>query len=60
MGTAGERPERRDVRVHGADDLKLHHLSRAMRWLGDNREAVEEALFQRRRDLFTECTLAFF
>ena len=31
-----------------------------MRWLGDNREAVEEALFHRRRDLFTECTLAFF
>lgn len=56
---AGER-WRRDVRVHGAEDLQLHHLYRAMRWLGDNREAVEEALFHRRRDLFTECTLAFF
>ena len=56
---AGER-WRRDVRVNGAEDLQLHHLYRAMRWLGDNREAVEEALFHRRRDLFTECTLAFF
>jgi hypothetical protein len=56
---AGER-WRRDVRVPGSDGLKLHHLYRAMRWLGDNRAEVEEALFQRRRDLFTECTLAFF
>jgi hypothetical protein len=56
---AGER-WRRDVRVEGSDDLKLHHLYRAMRWLGDNREEVEEALFHRRRDLFTQCTLAFF
>ena len=56
---AGER-WRRDVRVPGSDGLKLHHLYRAMRWLGDNRAEVEEALFRRRRDLFTECTLAFF
>ncbi len=56
---AGER-WRRDVRMNGAEDLQLHHLYRAIRWLGDNREAVEEALFHRRRDLFTECTLAFF
>ena len=56
---AGERG-RRDVRVHGTEDLQLHHLYRAMRWLGDKREAVEEVLFQRRRDLFTQCTLAFF
>ncbi len=56
---AGDR-WRRDVRVPGSDGLKLHHLYRAMRWLGDSRAEVEEALFQRRRDLFTECTLAFF
>jgi len=56
---AGER-WRRDVRVNGSDGLKLHHLYRAMRWLGDSREEVEQVLFQRRRDLFTECTLAFF
>src|SRR4030042_2023346 len=56
---AGER-WRRDVRAHRADPLQLHHLYRAMRWLGDTREAVEEALFPRRRDLFTQCTLAFF
>ena len=51
---------RRDVRVNGSDGLKLHHLYRARRWLGDSRAEVEEALFHRRRDLFTECTLAFF
>jgi hypothetical protein len=27
---------RRDVRVPGAEDLGLHHLCRAMRWLGDH------------------------
>ena len=56
---AGDR-WRRDVRVPGSDGLKLHHLYRARRWLGDSRAEVEEALFQRRRHLFTECTLAFF
>ena len=56
---AGDR-WRRDVRVPGSDGLKLHHLYWAMRWLGDSRAEVEEALFYRRRNLFTECTLAFF
>jgi hypothetical protein len=51
---------RRDVRVPGAEDLELHHLYRAMRWLGENKDAVEESLFARRRDLLTEVTLAFF
>ena len=51
---------RRDVLVLGSDGLKLHHLYRAMRWLGDSRAKVEEALVHhRRRDLFIECTLAF-
>jgi transposase len=31
-----------------------------MRWLGDYKEVVEESLFQRRRDLFTDLSLAFF
>ena len=51
---------RRDVHPPGTDGLELHHLYRAMRWLGETKEAVEEALFHQRRDLFTDLTLAFF
>lgn len=51
---------RRDVRVPGTDGLGLHQLYRAMRWLGDQKDAVEETLFHRRRDLFTDLSLAFF
>jgi transposase len=51
---------RRDVSVPGAENLGLHHLYRAMRWLGDLKDTVEEALFRRRRDLFTDLSLAFF
>lgn len=51
---------RRDVRIPETESLELHHLYRAMRWLGDHKDAVEESLFQRRRDLFTDLSLAFF
>jgi hypothetical protein len=51
---------RRDVRVPGAEGIELHHLYRAMRWLGEVKDGVEEALFQRRRNLFTDLSLAFF
>jgi hypothetical protein len=51
---------RRDVSVPGTENLGLHHLYRAMRWLGDHKDAVEEILFRRRRDLFTDLSLAFF
>jgi hypothetical protein len=51
---------RRDVVLPGCEDLELHHLYRAMRWLGDVKDQVEEALFLRCRDLFTDLTLAFF
>jgi len=51
---------KRDVRVLGCQDLQLHHLYRAMRWLGEEKEAVEERLFHGRRDLFTEVSVAFF
>lgn len=51
---------RRDVAVPGAEDIELHHLYRAMRWLGDTKDAIEEALFAARRDLFTELSLTFF
>ena len=51
---------RRDVRIPGAEELELHHLYRAMRWLGEEKQGVEERLFAARRDLFTEVSLAFF
>ena len=63
--------------VAGADDLELHHLYRAMAWLGDvlpddqqqgstklvprcTKDAIEEGLFARRRDLFTDLEIVFF
>jgi hypothetical protein len=51
---------RRDVLAPGTEELQLHHLYRAMRWLGEVKDQVEERLFQGRRDLFTELSLAFF
>jgi hypothetical protein len=50
----------RDVDVPGAEDLDLHHMYRAMAWLGENKEAIEEDLFRLNRDLFTELSLVFF
>jgi len=50
---------RRDVRVPGAENLGLHHLYRAMRWLGDHKDAVEETLFRRRRDFDPICPWPF-
>ena len=46
--------------IPGVEEFELHHLYRSMRWLGENREAVEEGLFHMGRDLFSEFTLAFF
>lgn len=42
--------------LDGADELALHHFYRAMAWLG---EQIEEKLFDRRRDLFTDLSLVF-
>jgi transposase len=50
----------RDYRISGAGDLSLHHLYRAMSWLGDNRERIEEELFFRNRDLFSQLQVVFF
>jgi hypothetical protein len=66
---------RDDYRIEGVGDLQLHHLYRAMAWLGeelpDNEQAgrtlvarcvkdlVEERLFARRRDLFTDLSVVF-
>ena len=49
-----------DHRIEGAQELGLHHLYRAMRWLGEERERIEEELFARRRTLFAEGELVFF
>jgi len=51
---------RRDVVIPGTQDLQLHHLYRAMRWLGEAKDEVEEAMFAGRRDLFTDLSLTFF
>jgi len=59
--------------IEGADDLALHHFSRAMAWLGEEieekaqgalaprcvKDVIEEKLFDRRRDLFTDLSLVF-
>lgn len=50
----------RDVCIPGSEGLELRHLYRAMRWLGEAKDEVEEALFAHGRDLFTELSLAFF
>ena len=64
-----------DYAIPDAEGLKLHHFYRAMAWLGeelgeDQQEAathvprstkdlIEEHLFDRRRDLFTDLSLVF-
>jgi hypothetical protein len=66
---------RDDYRIDGADELKLHHLYRAMTWLGEElppaeqthctlvprcvKDLIEERLFARRRDLFTDLSVVF-
>ncbi len=64
---------REDYRIDGTAALELHHLYRAMAWLGEaldeepagappprtTKDLIEEALFARRRDLFSELSLVF-
>jgi transposase len=64
----------RDYVVNGVSDLSLHHLYRAMAFLGETiedqkdrsssprciKDAIEEDLFSLRRDLFTGLDLVFF
>ena len=50
----------RDVDLPGSEGLDLHHMYRAMAWLGENKDEIEEALFNANRDLFTELSLVFF
>ena len=66
---------REDYLIPGTEALDLHHLYRAMACLGEEIESkgqktlgtprclkdlIEEELFERRRDLFTEVDLVFF
>ncbi len=62
-----------DYRIAGVDGLQLHHLYRAMAWLGEEiapaaagalaprcvKDLIEERLFERRRDLFSDLSLVF-
>jgi Transposase DDE domain len=73
---AGQR-WKEDYLIDGAEDLELHHLYRAMAWLGEElpaaqqqerlalvprctKDVIEERLFARRSDLFSELDLVFF
>jgi hypothetical protein len=51
---------KRDYYIAGADELSLHHLYRAMAWLGENKDDLEKSLFDSTRDLFTELDMVFF
>ena len=48
------------VWVPGLGEVGLHHLYRAMRFLGEEKDRIEEGLFARNRDLFSEVRLVFF
>jgi hypothetical protein len=66
---------RDDYHIEGIDDLELHHLYRAMMWLGEElptseqtgrtlaprciKDLIEEQLFARRRDLFSDLAVVF-
>lgn len=66
-----------DYQIEGVGELELHHLYRAMAWLGEElcqeeqvdgprlgprctKDQIEEALFARRRDLFSNLDIVFF
>ena len=63
-----------DFQIQGTEGIELHHLYRAMGWLGEQsiqhghdarslrsrKDLIEEELFLRNRDLFSELELVFF
>ena len=63
-----------DLQIRGAQTIELHHLYRAMGWLGEmsiqlgndahtlrcRKDLIEEELFRRNRDLFSELAIVFF
>jgi transposase len=62
-----------DYAIPNSDGLQLHHFYRAMAWLGEEtapiadgelaprciKDVIEEQLFERRRDLFSELSVVF-
>ncbi|TVR78603.1 MAG: IS1634 family transposase, partial [Rhodospirillales bacterium] len=62
-----------DYAIPGIEGLQLHHFYRAMTWLGEEtgpvaegalaprciKDVIEEQLFDRRRDLFSELSVVF-
>jgi transposase len=64
---------RRDYRINGAEDIALHHLYRAMAFLGEEisdqddrthaprctKDVIEERMFDHRKNLFTDLDLVF-
>jgi hypothetical protein len=50
----------REYKIEGVGALDLHHFYRAMAWLGEVKDDVEEGLFLRNRDLFSGLNLVFF
>ncbi len=66
---------RRDYSVEGTEDISLHHLYRAMGWIGEevsdqkdaapfaprcNKDLIEEGVFLEHQDLFSSLDLVFF
>jgi hypothetical protein len=65
---------KQDFKISGTQNIELHHLYRAMGWLGEasiqlghdarslhsRKDLIEEELFRRNRDLFSELELVFF
>jgi len=51
---------KRDYEIRDTENLELHHLYRAMAWLGGSFQALEDQLFSLRKDLFTSLKLVFF
>ncbi len=65
-----------DYAIDGADELALHQMYRCMGWLGEpieesgegegvfalrtRKDLIEEALFERRRDLFSDLDMVFY
>ena len=63
-----------DLQIRGTQTIELHHLYRAMGWVGEmstqlgsdahtlrcRKDLIEEELFRRNRDLFSELELVFF
>jgi len=63
-----------DYAIEGAEELALHQMYRCMGWLGEvveesgegalavrtRKDLVEEALFERRRDLFADLDMVFY